>query len=364
MRRKKPLILSLVGARPQFIKLAPLARALSARFKHVIIHSGQHYDHMMSDIFFRQLAIPKVHYNLSVGSGNHGEMTAAIMSRLEKLLLKLQPDLVLVYGDTNSTLAGALCAAKLNIPVGHVEAGLRSYRMDMPEEINRRLTDHISGLLFCPTGQAISNLKKEGITAGVFHSGDLMYQLIDQYRNRISRNREVLRRFQLIQREYLLMTLHRAANVDDGDVLGEIVDIIGRLDRKIIFPVHPRTMKNLRCFNLLGRLKKTPNIILTGPVSYLDSLTLTANAGAVMTDSGGVQKEAVFLNSPCLTLRDETEWVETLDWGNHLVGLSLRKISRHLQKLSRPRKQVPLKIRGQLPSDIITAAILSYFKDF
>ena len=363
MPRSKKKVISLVGARPQFIKLAALAPVISKRFTHIIVHSGQHYDRTMSDVFFRQLKIPKADFNLAVGSGNHGEMTGRIMSRFEKLLVKHQPDMVLVYGDTNSTLAGALTASKLHIPVAHVEAGLRSYRMDMPEEINRRLTDHISTLLFCPTSRAVSNLKSEGIKKGIVRSGDLMYELIDNTRQEIIQNRSILKKLKLEKKKYILLTMHRGGNVDCEDNMHKVADILSGMDRRIVFPVHPRTRKNLRHFGLLSKVKKLPNVDLIEPVPYLDNLSLMHYAGAVITDSGGIQKEAVALGTPCFTLRDETEWTETLKWGNHLVGLSARKISDGMRTLKKPVKKVNWKIQGRRPSEIMTASLLKFFKE-
>jgi len=362
MAGKKPLIVSLVGARPQFIKLAPLAQRLSPKAGHIIVHSGQHYDLMMSEIFFRQLEIPDADYNLAVGSGLHGEMTGKIMIRFEKLLQRLRPDMVLVYGDTNSTLAGALAAAKLCIPVGHIEAGMRSYRMDMPEEINRRLTDHISALLFCPTEQAINNLKKENIKKGIIHSGDLMYELIESSRNKIAANKRLLDRYHLKHKQFLLMTMHRAGNVDDLGNLEKIVNILLRLNMPTLFPVHPRTLKNLKKCNLIGRLKKVSHVRLLKPLAYLDNLTLISNARTVLTDSGGIQKESVFLGTPCLTLRDETEWTETLKWGNYLVGLSIDKIQSLLNKSALPTKAISYKIDSKKPSEIIISSLLGYLR--
>lgn len=362
MAKIKPLVISLVGARPQFVKIAPLAKALSSRFRHLIVHSGQHYDRMMSDIFFRELAIPKADYNLAIGSGSHGEMTGRIMIDFEKLLHRKKPDMVFVYGDTNSTLAGALTAAKLNIPVGHIEAGLRSYRPDMPEEINRVLTDHVSRLLFCPTLQAIKNLHGEGIKKGIIHSGDLMYQLLDIYRSKIAGNEDIILRHGLVRNNYLLLTMHRAGNVDDRENLSKLVDLINRLPYQIIFPIHPRTRKNLAQYGLMKKLNKTNMIKLCEPVSYLDNLSLISGAKAVLTDSGGVQKESIFLGTPCLTLRDETEWIETLKLGNHLVGLSEKKIRKILDKPLHHRRKVEYKIRGQKPSELIVSAISKFIK--
>jgi UDP-N-acetylglucosamine 2-epimerase len=360
----KSSVVSLVGARPQFIKIAPLAPVLSKKFRHVIVHSGQHYDRLMSDIFFNQLKIPRVDYRLSAGSGSHGKMTGVIMTRFEKLLLKLKPDMILVYGDTNTTLAGALAGAKLRIPIGHVEAGLRSYRRDMPEEINRLLTDHVARLLFCPTEQAIKNLRREGIKSGVVHSGDLMYELLDECRQKCLAEEIFRAKFGVRPKEYILATLHRAENADNKTILSEAVDILGRLNYPVIFPAHPRTQKNLRLFGLISTLKKSRLVHLIDPVSYLDNLSLIKNAYAVMTDSGGMQKEAVFLGTPCLTLRDETEWPETLKRGNYLVGLSYNRIRKCLRNLKPPNTQLSYKIGRKKPSEIIASSVADYLREF
>jgi UDP-N-acetylglucosamine 2-epimerase len=269
--------------------------------------------------------------------------------------------MVLVFGDTNTTLAGALAAVKLGIPAAHVEAGLRSFRMDMPEEINRVLTDRMSSLLFCPTKTAMTNLKNEGIRRGVVKSGDLMYELIDLYMDKIKNRTAMLDRYRVARGEYLFMTAHRAGNVDNKPNLVKLVDILKSLKRPVVFPVHPRTVKNLKRFKLWNGLKKIPELNLIEPVSYLANLTLIYNAYAVMTDSGGMQKEAVYLKTPCLTLRDETEWTETLEWGNSLVGLSKRKIMAALKKPYTSKRKMSCKIGSRKPSEVITASILSYF---
>jgi UDP-GlcNAc3NAcA epimerase len=362
MARIKPLIISLVGARPQFVKLAPLSRSLARLFGHVIVHSGQHYDRVLSDVFFDQLHIPPADYNLRVGSGEHAEMTGKIMIRFEKLLLKLKPSLVLVYGDTNSTIAGALAAAKLRIPVGHIEAGMRSYRPEMPEELNRVVTDHLSTLLFCPTSRAILNLKCEGIKKGVIRSGDLMYELLDSYKRKVVANKRPLRQLGVNPGEYYYLTLHRAGNVDNRERLTGIVDVISRLKVPIVFPVHPRTGKNMSQFGLLKKLESFVHVALIEPQMYLDGLTLIYNAAAVLTDSGGIQKESVFLKTPCLTLRDETEWPETLTRGNFLVGISWRRMQSILKAATPPLRGVSYKIGGRKPSEIIASALLKFFR--
>lgn len=354
--KPKPKVVSVVGARPQFIKLAPLARELSRRFRHSIVHTGQHFDDNMSDIFFRQLRIPRPHVNLNVAGGTHAAMTGRMMARIEKVLLKEKPDLALVYGDTNSTLAGALAAAKLSIPVGHVEAGMRSFVSDMPEEINRKLTDHVSEILFCPTPTSIENLKAEGIRKHIVLSGDVMYELLEASRQTIGANRKALRRLGVRENSFLLLTVHRAATVDDETNLRELVDCIKALPYPTVFPVHPRTRKRLRRFKLWGELKRIERLTITEPLGYLDTLTAAHFARAVLTDSGGLQKEALFLGTPVLVLREETEWLETLKLGNRLVGLDKEKIIRLLRsKLT--AKPIAYRVKTKRPSRIIVEEI-------
>ncbi len=361
MAKGKPIIVSVVGARPQFVKLAPLARQLRKQCDHLIIHSGQHYDYDMSQAFFEQLQIPKPDINLLVGSGGHGQQTGRVLERCEKALKALKPDMVLVYGDTNTTLAGALAAAKLGLPVGHIEAGLRSFRRSMPEEINRVMADHISDLLFYPTPTARANLRHEGITAGLVRSGDLMYEILDGFRPIIEERKSILQRYGLKSGDFILITLHRAENVDDPERLKRFVEIMEQINQTRLLLVHPRTAKNLRCFKLIGRLKKIEGLIIDQPQPYIETLALMSQAAAVMTDSGGIQKEAFFLGRPCLTLRPETEWVETVDeGGNFLVDLSMTKIQRALHAVGKKRRRPNYKIGGKRPSEIIAAAILKY----
>ncbi len=330
-------IATVVGARPQFIKLAPLSRALRRRHKEVLIHTGQHYDDSLSGVFFRELKIARPDYNLNIASDSHGAQTGGMLQGIERILLKERPALVIVYGDTNSTLAGALAAAKLNIPIAHVEAGLRSYRSDMPEEINRVLTDHLSRFLFCPTKNAVANLKKEGITSGVYNVGDIMYDAMLFYLREARKKSRILARLGVSGKEYFLATVHRAANTDSPQRLKRIIGILAGLDKTVIFPVHPRTRKSLRSFNI--KIRSCP-IRLIEPVNYFDMLMLEANARAILTDSGGVQKEAYILSVPCITLREETEWAETLRSGaNKVVGVDARKIMKAINEVSyfRPR---------------------------
>ncbi|MGD6775883.1 non-hydrolyzing UDP-N-acetylglucosamine 2-epimerase [Sutcliffiella horikoshii] len=315
-------IVTIVGARPQFIKAAPLSLKLKGFLEEVIVNTGQHYDYNMSDIFINELKLPKPDYNLKVGSKSHAQQTAQMLIGIEEILLKEKPNMVLVYGDTNSTLAGSLASAKLQIPVAHVESGLRSFNKAMPEEINRILTDHTSSYLFCPTRESVRNLTSENITENVFLVGDIMYDATLLYKDLALQKSSVLEKLQLTndKKNYYLLTIHRAENTDNPDRLFSILNVLNKLDKKIIFPIHPRTMKMISHFNL-NHLLKHKNIILIDPVSYLDMLNLESHAGLILTDSGGVQKEAYMLKVPCVTLRNETEWVETTENGwNEICG--------------------------------------------
>lgn len=326
-------IITIVGARPQFIKAAPFSEVFRKENKEILIHTGQHYDENMSEIFFQELKIPKPDYNLCVGSGFHGEQTGKMLIGIEKIIHKEHPDGVLVYGDTNSTLAGALAASKLHVPVFHAESGLRSYNKLMPEEQNRVLTDHISSLLLCPTETAVKNLKREGIVKGVVNTGDIMYDAV--LRNfEISKNKygqgkwlNILNKANEITlsvevNEYYLATIHRAENTDDKNKLIEIFSALEDLSKPVIVPIHPRTKTKVREIDI-----RLSNVSIVEPVGYLLMLYLVANSSMVITDSGGLQKEAYFLKTPCTTLRDQTEWVETLDNGwNTLSSVDHNKI--------------------------------------
>lgn len=361
--KQRKVVVSVVGARPQFVKLAPLAPVLGAAFRHRIIHSGQHYDYELSQAFFGQLDIPAPDINLKVGSGSHGRQTGQILERCEKALVSLKPDMVLVYGDTNTTVAGALAAAKLRIPVGHVEAGLRSFRTTMPEEINRKMTDHISALLFYPTRVARDNLIREGITRGLVPSGDLMYEMLEACRPSLADHTAVLQHFGLGKGKYILITMHRAENADDPDRLRAFLDIAESIAEPMLFLAHPRTIGNLRRQKLLKRISAIPNLILGRPQPYFETLALVSQARVVMTDSGGIQKEACFLGRPCLILRTETEWVETVRSGaNTLVDLSHTKIRRALRQPQKRRPQIKATVAGRPPSHLITAAIERYLR--
>jgi UDP-N-acetylglucosamine 2-epimerase (non-hydrolysing) len=319
-------IITVVGARPQFIKCAPLSRELRKEHTEILVHTGQHYDPEMSDIFFEELQIPKPDYHLGVGSGSHGKQTGEILAKVEEVLIKEKPDLVIVFGDTNSTLAGALAAVKLHIPVAHVEAGLRSFDRSMPEEINRVVTDHISQLLFCPTKTAVDNLAKEGITKGVYLTGDVMVDALEYNRGIAEENSRILERFSLTPGSYLVVTVHRPSNTDSREQMEAILSALGQSGKPVVFPIHPRTKKYLFEYGLLDTLPG--NIILTEPLGYLDVVRLMAHAEKILTDSGGMQKEAYLLGIPCITLRENTEWVETVEDGwNVLVGADKSRIT-------------------------------------
>lgn len=326
-------ILTVVGARPQFIKAAAVSRELRKEHVEVLVHTGQHYDANMSRVFFDELEIPRPDYNLNIGSAGHGEQTGRMLIELEKVILTEKPDYVLVYGDTNSTLAGALVGSKLLIPVIHVEAGLRSYNKRMPEEQNRVLTDHISDILFCPTETAVANLAKEGITKGVYNVGDVMYDSVLYNIKLAMEKSDVLDQLELRPEKYYLATVHRAENTDNQDKLLTILEALNQLDRKVVFPIHPRTRNLLKEY---GRdAGAYHNILVIDPVGYLDMLMLTKYSRKVLTDSGGLQKEAYFLDKPCVTLRNETEWVETLEgnW-NVLVGIDKDRIVEAVRSLA------------------------------
>jgi len=307
-------IVTVVGARPQFIKAAPVGRALAAAgHREVLVHTGQHYDDAMADVFFRELEIRKPDFDLEVGSGGHGYQTGQMLLRLEPILEREKPDRVLVYGDTNSTLAGALAASKLHLPVAHVEAGMRSYNRVMPEETNRVLTDHVSDLLLCATTTAVENLAREGLTRGVSLVGDVMFDALLQFLP-IARSRSgILASLGVRPGEYALLTAHRAETVDGDGRLPRLLSRVATIGLPIVFPAHPRTKKRLEALGMLDRLPA--GVRLIDPVGYLDMLALEADARAVLTDSGGVQREAFFLGVPSVILRGETEWPELVATG-------------------------------------------------
>lgn len=337
-------VLTIVGARPQFIKAAAVSRAIAKvpdRLTEVMVHTGQHFDDNMSAVFFDELEIPVPAYNLEISSGTHGSMTGRMLAAVEQVMINEKPDWVLIYGDTNSTLAGALGAAKIHIRVAHVEAGLRSFNMRMPEEVNRVLSDRVSTLLLCPTDEAVANLSREGITAGVFNVGDVMYDVALHMRDKARAQSDVLARLGLEPGKFVLATCHRQENTDDPLRLGAIMEAFRQIstETKLVLPLHPRTRKLL---NDEAR-QKLSNVILTDPLGFLDMVALEQAAQVVVTDSGGVQKEAFFYGVPCVTMRDETEWVETVALGcNTIVGADTGKIVSAFRAASASQREVPM----------------------
>lgn len=323
-------LLTVLGARPQFVKAATVSRAIrdvaSGEISEIIVHTGQHYDEKMSKIFFDELDIPSPHYNLGISELSHGAMTGRMLEAIETVILREAPDCVLVYGDTNSTLAGALAAAKLHVPVAHVEAGLRSFNMRMPEEINRIVTDRISTLLFCPTDAAVENLLSEGIMASVHNVGDVMYDAVLHYGAKAKLNSKIVDDLELTDRGFVMATCHRQENTDDPVRMAGIITALARIseDLPVVFPMHPRTQKRLMQLGLDAFIKR---LRVIEPVSYLEMIALEQQARGIITDSGGVQKEAYFFGVPCITMREETEWVETVACGwNSLVGADPERI--------------------------------------
>lgn len=315
-------LVTVVGARPQFIKAAPMSRALRAVHREILVHTGQHYDDNMSAVFFRELGIPEPDVHLGAGGGGHAEQTAKMLTGIERVLLDEKPDWLLIYGDTNSTLAGALAAAKVHIPIAHVEAGLRSFNRRMPEEVNRVVADHLSTLLLCPSEVAVRNLAAEGITRGVHVVGDVMADALLDAAQRADAS-DVLVRHGLEPRRYLLATVHRAENTDDPARLAAILDAFADLGRTILLPLHPRT----RAAIARAGLALPGNVRACDPLGYLDMVRALRDADLVLTDSGGLQKEACWLGVPCVTLREETEWVETVESGwNRLAGADRERI--------------------------------------
>lgn len=329
-------IITIVGARPQFIKAAPVSKTLRTEHEEIIIHTGQHYDANMSDIFFNELKIPRPDYNLEIGSGSHGMMTGRMLEKLEEIYLKEKPDFVLVYGDTNSTLAGALAASKLLIPVIHIEAGLRSFNKAMPEEQNRILTDHISDLLLVPTEDAVKNLTNEGIKKGIHNVGDVMYDAVLMFKEIAKSKSGLLKELDVNSGEYILTTIHRAENTNDINRLRNMIEALNESGEKIILPLHPRTKKFIEGYGL----NFNENIKVIDPIGYLEMLMLEENSKMIVTDSGGVQKEAYFMGKPCITMRDETEWVETVACGwNVVVGTDKSKILDNIRNFKPTRIQ-------------------------
>ncbi len=327
-------IIGIIGARPQFIKHAPIEIAFKNKAELISIHTGQHYDHNMSQIFFDELGMKPPKYQLEVGSHSHGVQTGRMLADLEPIIINEQPDAILVYGDTNSTLAGALVGSKLHIPIIHVEAGLRSFNRAMPEEINRVLTDHVSAMLFVPTTSAIDNLAKEGIVDNIYFAGDVMCDMIHIVKNRglIKRTKD--------HNQYYFVTLHRPYNTDSQERLTYVLGNLNQLDKKTKFPIHPRTRHKMKNFGM--KVSDYPNIEFCEPFSYFENINQLANSSGLITDSGGMQKEAYWLRKKCVTVRTETEWVETLDFGcNTLIFEDLSNLNEIIQ-------QQPLKWHSDL----------------
>ena len=348
-------ILTIIGARPQFIKAAPVSKALrAAGIRELLVHTGQHYDYVMSQIFFDELNIPQPDINLGVGSGSHGKQTGEMLARIEEVITSHRPTLVVVYGDTNSTLAGAIAAAKLHVPVVHIEAGLRSFNRTMPEEINRILTDHCADLLLCPTQTAVDNLMREGIIQGVHLVGDTMYDATIQFGEVARQRSHILDRYGLHPKAYLLATIHRPSNTDDPVRLRNIVTAFIECGEPMIFPIHPRTRKRLTEYDLLDKILASQRVQVIDPVGYLDMLMLEQHARKILTDSGGVQKEAYFFAVPCITLRSETEWVETVrsSW-NTLVDADVNQILAAIHQPSPTEPRPPFYGNGRAAEECV-----------
>ncbi len=344
-------VVSILGARPQFIKGAPISQALrSSGCQEVILHTGQHYDENMSGVFFRDLGISQPDYNLAVGSGSHGYQTGQMLIGIEEILVREKPDWVLIYGDTNSTIAGSLAGAKLNLKMAHVEAGLRSHNRIMPEEINRLVADHLSTLLFCPSETAVKNLEAEGIKTGVYLVGDVMAAALSSASLRATQLSPILTDLGLPERGYLLATVHRAENTENPARLGSILKAFQEIKEPVVFPVHPRTQKKIRDLGFLPG----SHLHLLQPVGYLDMVRLEKSARLILTDSGGMQKEAYWLGVPCVTLRDETEWVETVKNGwNRLVGADSARIIKEVEVFCPPKAHPPLYGDRNAPAKIV-----------
>jgi UDP-N-acetylglucosamine 2-epimerase len=333
-------IVTVLGARPQFIKAAALSRELRKRHQEILVHTGQHYDYGMSGVFFDSLEIPPPDVNLGVGSGNHGAQTAAMLAGIEEVLVREKPDWMLIYGDTNSTLAGAVAASKLHVPVAHVEAGLRSFNRRMPEEVNRVVADHLSSLLLCPSQTAVDHLSAEGIRDNVHLVGDVMLDVLNWAKERAApKTAQTLAQLGVKQGEYLLATIHRGENTDSPQRLGAIVRALNALEETVLFPVHPRTRKAIAA----SGQQLAAHVRAVEPLGYFEMVTASAAARLILTDSGGLQKEAYWLGVPCVTMRDETEWVETVSAGwNTLTGADSEQIVHKVRHFAPPSTRAAL----------------------
>jgi UDP-N-acetylglucosamine 2-epimerase len=336
-------ILSVVSVRPQFIKASPVSRALAAAgVEDVLVHTGQHYDDNMSRIFFDEMEIPRPDINLEVGSGTHAWQTGETMQRLEAVCVERKPAVMLVYGDTNATMAAALVGAKLGIPVAHVEAGLRSFDRSMPEEINRLVADSLSALLFCPSETAVKNLAGEGIAKGVHNVGDVMYDVALHFGALARWKSRIMETLGVREKGFVLTTIDRDFNTDNRERLAGIVEGLLGCGETVVFPAHPRVRKQLSVFGLESRIHESSNLRIIEPVGYLDMIRLEMAARVIVTDSGGVQKEAFFHGVPCVTVRPNTEWIETVEWGwNRLVDAGAAAIREAIRKAERPKETAP-----------------------
>jgi len=351
-------VVSIVGARPNFVKLAAVEPLFSRNFDHVIIHTGQHYDYELSKAHFKQLRIPEPDYSLGVGSGTHGYQVGEMIKLIESTLLREEPELVVVYGDTNSTLAGALAAVKAGFKVAHIEAGLRSFDMSMPEEVNRRVVDHVSWLLFAPTETALENLKRESVLGEAYLVGDVHVDVLNKWVDEAERYSRIIEELELKHEEYVLVTIHRVENVENTERLKEIVEGLLTISAKVVFPAHPRTIKALKRIGLLKELKERENFIIIKPLGYLDFIKLLNHAWRVVTDSGGVQREAYLLGVPCVVLRSRTEWTELVKSGwILLLGTELIRLGALLDSLEPPEKRPPILGDGKA-AERITKVIL------
>jgi UDP-N-acetylglucosamine 2-epimerase len=347
---------TVLGARPQFVKAGPLSRALRARATEILVHTGQHYDAGMSDVFFDELALPRPDHYLGIGGGAQGAQTGAMLAAVERVLEQEKPDAVIVFGDTNSTLAGALAAAKLQLPVAHVEAGLRSFNRRMPEEVNRVLTDHVSTWLFAPSEASAALLGREGLTHGVHVVGDIMRDAVDEHLPRARARASVVHRLSLAPRGFVAATIHRAENTDDRDRLSALVEALGALNQPVVLPLHPRTANRLAEF----RISVPASVSVVEPLGYLDMLALVASAACIATDSGGLQKEAFYAGTPCITLRSETEWTETVDAGwNVLCQPTPEALRAAVLHMSSPRPPAPLLYGDGRAAERITELLLA-----
>lgn len=353
-------LLTIIGARPQFIKVAPFSQAVRKYFNEIIVHTGQHYDENMSNIFFNEMGIPAPDYNLSIGSGLHGKQTGEMLIALEEVMIKEAPDYIVVFGDTNSTIAAALAAAKLHIPIGHIEAGLRSFNRNMPEEINRITTDVLSSQLFCPTDNAVALLSKEGMTKEVYQVGDIMYDAMLHFLPMSEEKSDILQKLNVTKDDYYLFTMHRPENTDHLDRIKAILEGLEACAKPIIYPVHPRMRSVLENPEIKEIIFGLTNLHLIDPVGYLDMIQLEKHAKKIITDSGGMQKEAFFVKTPCITIRNESEWVETVDLGyNIITGADTEKISDAIENFNPKHAAQNPYGKGDC-AGIITQKILSY----